>query len=313
LEYQQLMQEITRIADNTEWNGMNILNNEDVGTGGLATAPASAGSEVRNVKFQVGANADQTISIALKDFSFGTGTPAVASKSEINFASIGGLATAVTSFQLTLNGSVNVTANLSTAIAGTAATSAEVTSIFDALKTAVANRSGFENVEITKAGNVIKIEDSQGRAIGALSASNGGAFVATTAAAQTAVAAGSVATGATTPAATSVFSGTAQINDTSITDSLKANDAIGHLDNALKNVNNERATMGSVINRLTYAVDNLANVSMNTSQSRSRVLDTDYAKASAELARTQIISQAATAMLAQANQQPQSVLQLLQG
>jgi flagellin len=52
---------------------------------------------------------------------------------------------------------------------------------------------------------------------------------------------------------------------------------------------------------------------MNTSESRSRILDTDYAKASAELARTQIISQAATAMLAQANQQPQAVLQLLQG
>jgi len=64
---------------------------------------------------------------------------------------------------------------------------------------------------------------------------------------------------------------------------------------------------------LTYAADNLANVSMNTSESRSRILDTDYAKTSAELARTQIISQAATAMLAQANQQPQAVLQLLQG
>jgi flagellin len=60
-------------------------------------------------------------------------------------------------------------------------------------------------------------------------------------------------------------------------------------------------------------VDNLSNVSLNTSASRSRILDADYAKASAELSRTQIISQAATAMLAQANQQPQSVLQLLQG
>jgi flagellin len=54
-------------------------------------------------------------------------------------------------------------------------------------------------------------------------------------------------------------------------------------------------------------------VSQNTSESRSRILDADYAKASSELARTQIISQAATAMLAQANQSPQTVLQLLQG
>jgi flagellin len=70
--------------------------------------------------------------------------------------------------------------------------------------------------------------------------------------------------------------------------------------------------MGAVINRLNYAADNLSNVSMNTSAARSRVLDTDYAKVTTELARTQIISQAATAMLAQANQQPAAVLSLLQ-
>jgi flagellin len=89
--------------------------------------------------------------------------------------------------------------------------------------------------------------------------------------------------------------------------------AINGLDKAMVKVNEARAEIGAVINRLNYAADNLANVSMNTSESRSRILDTDYAKASAELARTQIISQAATAMLAQANQQPQAVLQLLQG
>jgi flagellin len=55
----------------------------------------------------------------------------------------------------------------------------------------------------------------------------------------------------------------------------------------------------------------LANVSINTAESRSRILDTDYAQATTELARTQIIQQAATAMLAQANQAPQSVLSLL--
>jgi flagellin len=93
----------------------------------------------------------------------------------------------------------------------------------------------------------------------------------------------------------------------------KSDSAISGLDSSLKQVNEARAEIGAVINRLNYAVDNMTNVSMNTSESRSRILDTDYAKASAELARTQIISQAATAMLAQANQQPQAVLQLLQG
>ena len=69
--------------------------------------------------------------------------------------------------------------------------------------------------------------------------------------------------------------------------------------------------LGAAINRLEYAADNLANVSQNTSASRSRVLDADYASETTELARTQIIQQAATAMLSQANQQAQSVLALL--
>jgi flagellin len=91
-----------------------------------------------------------------------------------------------------------------------------------------------------------------------------------------------------------------------------ANTAITTLDVALTSVNDARASLGSVINRLTYAADNLANVSQNTSASRSRVMDTDYAKATTDLAKSQIIQQAATAMLAQANQQPSAVLSLLQ-
>jgi flagellin len=89
--------------------------------------------------------------------------------------------------------------------------------------------------------------------------------------------------------------------------------ALTTLDAAIAMIDTDRARFGAAINRLTYAADNLASISQNTSESRSRILDTDYAKASSELARTQIISQAATAMLAQANQAPQTVLQLLQG
>lgn len=98
-----------------------------------------------------------------------------------------------------------------------------------------------------------------------------------------------------------------------ITTNTNSNTAVAELDNAINRINEERAGIGAIINRVTYSVDNLANISQNTSESRSRILDTDYAKASSELARTQIISQAATAMLAQANQSPQSVLKLLQG
>jgi len=90
-----------------------------------------------------------------------------------------------------------------------------------------------------------------------------------------------------------------------------AQTAITAVSTAVGTVNATRSTLGAGINRLTYAADNLSNISQNASASRSRVQDTDYAKASTELARTQIIAQAATAMLAQANQSQQSVLALL--
>ena len=87
--------------------------------------------------------------------------------------------------------------------------------------------------------------------------------------------------------------------------------SIATLDTALGLVNTQRASFGAVINQMTSSVDNLTNVSANTTASRSSIMDTDYATASTQLSKTQIIQQAATAMLAQANQQPQSVLALL--
>ena len=96
-----------------------------------------------------------------------------------------------------------------------------------------------------------------------------------------------------------------------VTDGTKAANSIKGIDSALAVVNTKRAELGSTVNRLEYAVDNLANVSQNASASRSRVQDANYATESTELARTQIIQQAGTAMLAQANQQSQSVLALL--
>ena len=96
-----------------------------------------------------------------------------------------------------------------------------------------------------------------------------------------------------------------------ITNGATHSDVLNRLDEALERVNEHRATLGATINRLEYAADNLANVSQNASASRSRIQDADYAAETTELARTQIIQQAGTAMLSQANQQAQSVLALL--
>ena len=87
--------------------------------------------------------------------------------------------------------------------------------------------------------------------------------------------------------------------------------AITQLDKAILGVSTERAKYGAYMSRLEHSSDNLLNVAQNTDQSRSRIEDADYAVETSELARTQIIAQAATAMLAQANQAKQGVLQLL--
>jgi flagellin len=101
------------------------------------------------------------------------------------------------------------------------------------------------------------------------------------------------------------------VSGLSVSTASGASTAIDTIDTALDTINEQRATIGAGINQLTYASDNLTNISSNITASRSSIMDTDYATASTQLSKTQIIQQAATAMLAQANQQPQSVLALL--
>ena len=97
-----------------------------------------------------------------------------------------------------------------------------------------------------------------------------------------------------------------------VADVSAATSAVTALDAAISTIDSYRSTLGAYVNRLQYTTDNLTNVSTNTAASRSRIMDTDYAQTTTELAKRQIIQQAATAMLAQANQQPSSVLSLLQ-
>jgi flagellin len=92
-----------------------------------------------------------------------------------------------------------------------------------------------------------------------------------------------------------------------------ASAVLAKLDDAMDKVNATRATMGAVMNRLDHVISNLSNVSMNMSASRSQLEDADYAAASTELAKNQIMQQAGTAVLAQANTSQQSVLKLLGG
>jgi flagellin len=101
------------------------------------------------------------------------------------------------------------------------------------------------------------------------------------------------------------------ISTASISSATYAAASIATLDTAMNSINSQRAQLGAGINRMAYAADNMTNVSSNTTASRSAIMDTDYALATTQLAKNQIIQQAATAMLAQANQQPSAVMALL--
>ena len=110
---------------------------------------------------------------------------------------------------------------------------------------------------------------------------------------------------------TSMGLGALSLTTAGIGAAASATSALPDLDTALTVINTARATLGASINRLTHAVDNLSNVAANATESRSKIADTDYAQATSDLARQQIIQQAGTAMLAQANQMPSMVLALL--
>ena len=89
--------------------------------------------------------------------------------------------------------------------------------------------------------------------------------------------------------------------------------AINRIDAALLTLNAQRAELGAVSNRMDHTINNLSNVSSNLQSGLSRIQDADFAKVTGDLTKSQIMSQAATAMLAQANASKQGVLSLLQG
>jgi flagellin len=96
-----------------------------------------------------------------------------------------------------------------------------------------------------------------------------------------------------------------------LTTAATASTALAAIDTALDTVTTQRATYGAVINRIQFAIQNLQVTGENQSAARGRIMDADFAQETANLSRTQILQQAGTAMVAQANQLPQQVLQLL--
>lgn len=289
LEFQQLKTEINRITETTEWNGMAFLNGSTVNDDGT----------VGKFEFQVGANNGQIITHTIANMGFrepgltfdtttpnvaaSSGPPAVTAQAQVSTLTLEGFYLAGDLISFTAGGETKTYTVLEEDLASPVKDT-NLASIAAKLLTAAATPMG--TAAVTRTNNVLT-------------------FTAATA-----------GTGFTTASDITLINDDGALTNLrplNILNNTEANTALVELDTSINRINSERASLGATINRLGYAVDNLANVSLNTSESRSRILDADYAKASSELARTQIISQAATAMLAQANQSPQSVLKLLQG
>ena len=278
VEFVALQAEIQRVSESTQWNGENILDGTS-GTDGTVT-------------YQVGANADQTIQIDLGDWTTaGTGVFKNNGTSPNNISDTS-VAAVYSISAAEIDNSAGVSQVISDGTTSISITQADDATVAEQV-TAIQGDDDYGDLLFTVAAN---------------SDGDGLEFTYKTA--------GAVTTDPTVTEAGSAVTVTEDIAGTdpiSLDTSALAATALANIDTAINGINTQRATYGAVMNRLEYVVDNLANVSQNAEASRSRVEDANYAKETTELARTQIIQQAGTAMLAQANQSAQSVLQLLKG
>ncbi len=270
-EVTQLVSEIDRVAKQSDFNGTKLLD-------------GSFSSQL----FQVGANAGQAIAIdKIVDATtakLGTSTFATGKVAD---------ADAVLTADATLSGTIKVgstTVNLDKIELKSGATVADQNK---AAVTAINSKLGETGVlaELNDAGEIVVTQVKDGIAMtdADITITGPAGFDHT---ADTAVT-------------------TANVANLDVSTVTGAQKALSLVDNALSSINNTRADLGAVQNRFTSVVANLQTSTENLSASRSRIRDTDFAKETAELTRTQILQQAGTAMLAQANQVPQNVLSLL--
>jgi flagellin len=272
-EAQQLKSEINRVAGQTAFNGVKLLD----------------GSFADQV-FQVGANQGETITVAGIVDASSTALGSWTSVSTTAYTQTLAAATA-TAFATGVSMDVNgVTITTADGAADAAAATAAIKAAFDAAKTA--NPTELANVTMDATGAITSTDASL--VIANLTNVSG-------------ISAG------TTAGTASTVAGTAQtgFDSLDISTATGADAAMLAMDAALTAINTARADMGAVQNRFSSVVANLSSNSENLAAARSRIQDADFAAETAKLTRNQILQQAGTAMLAQANQAPQGVLALL--
>jgi len=292
VEFKESAEEVDRIIDSTEFNGKKLLD----GSAGGSAADST-------VTYQIGANAGQTLTVDFSDFNLAAGSDTNTTEkfvdSSINDAFVAAMDPS-TDVTLTDNEGNSITLTQADVTAATAASG---------LATLINDASGTFNLTATgdNANGLTLTSDSSGA----------GSQVATITYAGTGTPSLSETPGVSPTPMTADLSGfkTTGMQATIVVDGASASsfdNTLNALDKAIEGVATQRATFGANMNRLEYAVDNLASSSLATSTARGRIEDANYATETTSLARSQIISQAGTAMLAQANQKAQSVLALLQ-
>ena len=299
LEFANLATEIDRVVDTTEYNDTLILNGTK-GNAGVFT-------------FNIGANASQTVTVDFKDFNLGAGSsPGTAGVQTLNLTKdlVNNTTAGMELVFTEADGSTFVLDDAAVTAATGASTNlqnATWADILESLNTQIGNATSFGQLTFAQGTLNTTITATQD------AAGTGGLL-----SVQTRTSTGvEAAIGSIDETTIGLASGIGNPMGAVITDfkiagsQAQATDTIAELDAAIAGVAAQRAQFGSWVNRLEHTVDNLTNISQNTVASRSRIEDADYAAETTELARTQIISQAATAMLSQANQQAQSVLALL--
>ena len=303
LEFGQLQAEMQRIAGNTQWNGFNILD-------------GAAGGTSATVNYQVGAGSGQTMAATFNTLYKSVATSTATAETDVNNRR---------QSVVDISGT-NVQAGDHLKITLTDAGGNVVDVLLNLDATAVASLArpnGNEALHaLDQAGDIHYIDNGYtalntvlGQAGHAGITVKVGASAAATNAANKIFIQGTADTQPFTLAATGVTIIRGEVSTLDafdVSSATNAQKAVAELDTLITNVAAGRAKYGAYINRLEYASDNLMNVAQNTDASRSQIEDADYAAETSELARTQIIAQASTAMLAQANQSKQSVLALLQ-
>jgi len=272
-EVGQLLNEIDRVANQTSFNGVKLIDGSFAGA-----------------VFQVGANAGESITVSsITDANvaaLGSVSQLTGGALSIAASSLTGFATAIAAGGVTING-VDIGA-----IGGASSAAERAGQLTNAINN-VSAQTGVGAVYNTATGQL----SLSGTATIAVAGSTNSATVAGWA---NAAALGTVAT-------------TTGIGTLDVSNYANAQLAIQQVDSALSGINTARATLGAYQNRFQSVVTNLQTSSENLSASRSRILDTDFAAETANLTRSQILQQAGTAMLAQANALPQNVLSLLKG